>query len=251
MNSIVSVVVPFYNEVENLASQLFQIDSALSEVNAFEYECVFVDDGSTDGTTEELLKIALENPHVHPLFFQRNSGQSAALLAGMKAARGDYIVTLDGDLQNDAGDIPRIVELLKEYDCVCGYRAQRNDSLLRRFSSWVANKVRSGLLRDGLRDTGCGTKGFRKACVPHLPSFNGVHRYFGVFIRRAGFSIVECPVNHFRREHGVSKYGVHNRLWRGLYDLVGVAWLRRRSVTYELVERGMELERQVQRDKGA
>jgi dolichol-phosphate mannosyltransferase len=112
---------------------------------------------------------------------------------------------------------------------------------LRRISSRIANGVRNALLHDGIRDTGCGTKGFRRECVPYLPCFNGVHRFFAVFVRTAGFSIVECPVNHRPRQHGKSKYGLHNRLWRGIYDLVGVAWLRRRFVAYELAERPARL----------
>lgn len=234
MPQIVSVVVPFYNEVDNVSILSDRIDAALGRLDQYDYECIFVDDGSTDGTAVELQRIAAENPRVRPILFKRNYGQSAALLAGMRAAKGEYILTLDGDLQNDPADFPKILDLLRSHDCVCGVRVNRNDSAIRRISSRVANSVRSAILHDGIQDAGCGTKGFRRACVAHIPCFNGVHRFFAVFVRKAGLSIVECPVQHHAREHGQSKYGLHNRLWRGIYDLLGVAWLRRRFVAYEI-----------------
>jgi dolichol-phosphate mannosyltransferase len=127
-----------------------------------------------------------------------------------------------------------MLELLKDYDCVCGYRADRQDTWVRRISSRVANAVRKRILDDGIRDAGCGSKGFRRACVEHFVPFNGVHRFFAVMVRSAGLSLTECPVTHHPRVHGVSKYGIHNRLWRGMYDLVGVGWLKKRYVTFQV-----------------
>ncbi len=234
MKPLASIVVPFFNEEENVPELAARVAAVFAATPAYDYECVFVNDGSTDGTRAALDRLAAENPRVRPLHFVKNCGQSAAVIAGMRHARGEFLLTLDGDLQNDPVDLPRFLELLQEYDCVCGYRAKRNDDFIRKLSSRVANSVRNGILHDGIRDSGCGAKGFRRACVPALPCFNGVHRFMAVFIRKAGFTIVETPVTHHARIHGVSKYGIGNRLWRGLYDLVGVAWLRRRHVAYQV-----------------
>lgn len=234
MSKVVSVVVPFYNEEENvplLAERVARVFESLPDVT---FECVFVNDASTDGTRDALDRLSAGDDRVRVLHFVQNRGQSAALIAGMRAARGDYLLTIDGDLQNDPEDFPKLIELLADYDCVCGYRANRQDAWIRRVSSRVANRVRRAILNDGIRDTGCGTKGFRKSCVPHFVCFNGAHRYFAVMVRAAGLTLVECPVAHHPRVHGASKYGVHNRLWRGLYDLIGVGWLQKRYVRYEV-----------------
>lgn len=224
---LVSVVIPFYNEHENVPLLAQKVFEAL---DAYDYECLFVNDGSTDGTREQIDALVRTNPRVRPVHMDGNQGQSAAILAGMQRAKGDYILTIDGDLQNDPADFPKLIELLSDYDLVCGYRAKRNDTWVRRVSSRVANKVRGAILKDGIRDTGCGTKGFRRECVPHLVAFNGAHRFFAAVLRGAGFSIVETPVQHHERQHGESKYGINNRLWRGIYDLVGVTWLLKRQL---------------------
>lgn len=234
MKSLVSVVIPCFNEAENIALLAEQIEAVFGQMPEYEYECLFVNDGSTDGTRELLERLRETNPHVHPLHLVENRGQSAALVAGMRRARGEYILTLDGDLQNDPCDFPRMLELLRQYDCVCGYRAERHDSWIRKVSSKIANAVRQAVLKDGIRDAGCGSKGFRRCCVEHVVPFNGVHRYFAVMVRNAGLTLTECPVTHHARQHGVSKYGINNRLWRGLYDLVGVRWLKRRYVTFDV-----------------
>ena len=237
MPELVSVVVPFYNEEENVPLLAEKISAVFEGLSAdYVYECIFVNDGSADGTRAAIDALTASGMPVEGVHFVRNFGQSAALVAGMRRARGAYIVTLDGDLQNDPCDIPQVLALLGEYDCVCGYRADRHDSGLRKLSSRVANIVRNAVLHDGIRDTGCGTKGFRRACVEHIVPFNGVHRFFAVIVRNAGFSIAEVAVTHHDRQFGDSKYGLHNRLWRGLYDLVGVAWLKRRYVAYEVEE---------------
>lgn len=234
MKSLVSVVVPLYNEEDNVPLLAEKIRAAFAPLSDYDFECIFVNDGSTDLTAERLTEAQQADPRVKPLALVRNSGQSAAVVAGMRHARGEFILTLDGDLQNDPADFPRFLELLKEYDCVCGYRANRNDTWVRRLSSRVANAVRNAVLHDGIRDSGCGSKGFRRHCVQHLVAFNGLHRFLAVFMRAQGFSIVECPVLHHPRHSGVSKYGINNRLWRGLYDLVGVAWLAKRQVVFEV-----------------
>jgi dolichol-phosphate mannosyltransferase len=231
---LVSVVVPFYNEEANVAPLHERVSTVFEGLPAYDCECLYMNDGSTDGTRAALVALAEADPRVRPVHLARNAGQSAALVAGMQRARGDYVLTIDGDLQNDPADFPRFLELLQEYDCVCGYRANRRDTFVRRASSRIANRVRTAILGDGLRDTGCGTKGFRRHCVRHLVPFNGMHRFIGVMMKAAGASITECPVAHHPRVHGASKYGIQNRLWRGLYDLIGVGWLRARYVPFEV-----------------
>jgi len=231
---LVSVVIPCYNEGRNVGPLAEGVREAFSDLEHFRYECVFVDDGSTDDTSTELRAASLLDANIRVVHLVRNTGQSAALIAGLQQARGDLILTLDGDLQNDPGDFPAFLSLLETYDCVCGYRVHRQDSWLRRVSSTVANGVRNAVLHDGVRDSGCGAKGFHRRCVPSIIPFNGVHRFLPALLRHAGFSIVECPVEHHPRVHGVSKYGIRNRMWRGLHDLVGVAWLRKRMVRPEI-----------------
>ena len=236
MSKLISVVVPFYNEEENVALVAERVAAALDSLEGYDYECLFVNDGSTDATREKIESVSAVNPNIRLVQLVKNQGQSAALLAGMRSARGIYILTIDGYLQNDPADFPRIIEMLNDVDCVCGYRKKRNDSAVRRVSSRIANTVRRAVLSDGIRDTGCGTKGFRRECVPHIIPFNGSHRYYAALLRNAGFSIAECPVEHHEREFGVSKYGIGNRLFRGIYDLIGVGWLLRRTVVIEIEE---------------
>ena len=207
-----------------------QVEEVFARLGTESYECLFVDDGSTDTTPALLRLLHARNPRILGVRLSRNCGQSAALVAGLRACRGAAILTLDGDLQNDPSDFPRFLELLQEYDCVCGFRATRRDTWLRRVSSRVANAVRNAVLHDGIRDSGCGAKGIRRECVQYIVAFNGVHRFMAAILRRAGCSIVECPVKHHPRQHGVSKYGTLDRLGRGVVDLLGVAWLLRRSV---------------------
>jgi dolichol-phosphate mannosyltransferase len=234
VKTLVSVVAPFYNEEENVLLLAERIDAVFAALPDYDYECLFVNDGSTDGTAAQLDRVAASNPHIRPIHLEKNRGQSAALVAGMRRARGEYLLTLDGDLQNDPCDVPTFLELLKTYDCVCGYRAKRNDTWVRKMSSRIANAVRDAVLKDGIRDSGCGSKGFRRRCIEHIVPFNGAHRFFAVMMRAAGMTIAECEVTHHPRIHGTSKYGIHNRLWRGIYDLFGVAWLKRRYVTFKV-----------------
>ena len=234
MKSLVSVVIPCFNEDENVPRLWQRITDVFAALPEYDYEILFVNDGSSDGTRIALDALAGQDPHVRPLHLVRNMGQSAAVYAGLTRGRGDYFLTLDGDLQNDPADFPRFLELLQQYDFVCGYRANRHDTAIRKLSSKVANRVRNWALHDGIRDSGCGAKGFRRVCVAHFPPFNGLHRFMAVFIRKAGLSLVETPVTHHARQFGVSKYGIGNRLWRGLHDLVGVRWLRKRFVAVEV-----------------
>lgn len=230
MNRLVSIIVPFFNEEENVALLAEKVVEVFAGLPGYGYECVFVNDGSTDGTRAELDRLAAANDRIRPVHLAGNHGQSAAIVAGMRRAKGEFLLMLDGDLQNDPCDFPRMLELLQDYDCVCGYRAKRKDTWVKRRASTIGNAIRRWWLDDGIIDAGCGSKGFRRHCVEHMISFNGMHRYFGVMMKAADMRIAEMEVTHHPRQHGVSKYGVWDRARRGAYDLIGVGWLRKRYV---------------------
>lgn len=230
MSRLVSVVVPCHNEEANIQPLCEKIAAVFEFLPQYAYECLLVDDASTDGTREAMAQAAKANPCIHPVHLLENAGQSAALLTGMRLSHGEMVLTIDGDLQNDPNDFPRMLELLEEYDCVCGYRVQRDDQWHRVAISKVANRILRLLFDTGVRDAGCGIKGFRRECLRHFAPFNGMHRFFAVFVRKAGLRLVEYPVTHHARRHGVSKYGINNRLWRTLYDFIGVSWLCRRHI---------------------
>jgi dolichol-phosphate mannosyltransferase len=224
----VSVVVPLYNEEENVSLLQTELSAALA---GLDHEIIFVDDGSTDRTVARLTK----GPEVRVLRFEKNTGQSAALYAGANAARGATVVLIDGDLQNDPADIPRLLaEIERGADLVCGYRAQRKDSLVKRLTSWVANFVRSRFTKDGVRDTGCTLKAMRRECVGTLVPFKGMHRFIPALVKGAGYRLVEVPVNHRPRRFGQSKYGLGNRAVRATIDMLGVRWLLSRQLKYRL-----------------
>jgi dolichol-phosphate mannosyltransferase len=229
-----SVVVPVFNEHENVDPLVDEVVEEMDRIGA-PYEVVLVDDGSTDGTPERLDDWARKVPQVRVLHLAANRGQSAALCAGWDAARGEYLVTLDADLQNDPADIARLLEWIPRHDMVAGYRHRRRDSRLRRMSGVVANRVRSTVLGDGIRDTGCSLKLFRRDLVRTMPRFHGMHRFLPLLVQLQGGSVVQVPVNHRPRHAGRAKYNVRNRLWRGLLDLAGVWWLKRRNLRYEVV----------------
>lgn len=218
-----SVVVPLFNEEENVASLVGEICQALAGRN---FEIVLVDDGSTDQTVARIPA----RTEVRVLEFAKNTGQSAAMYAGIHAARGAVIATLDGDLQNDPADIPRMLdELAQGFDLVCGYRAKRKDTFFRRLQSRVANLVRSRFTGDGVRDTGCSLKVMRRECREALIPFKGMHRFMPALIKGMGYKISEVPVNHRPRLAGVSKYGFGNRALRATRDMFGVRWLLSRQ----------------------
>ena len=226
----VSVVVPLFNEEENVAELQLQLEAALT---GFTHELVFVDDGSTDATAANVK----QSESARVVRFKKNAGQSAAMYAGIYAAKGDVIVLIDGDLQNDPADIPLLVNKLNEgYDLVCGYRAKRKDTTFKRIQSRIANNVRSRFIGDGVRDTGCSLKAMKRECRTAWVPFNGMHRFIPAFIRHAGYNITEVPVNHRPRIHGVSKYNFANRAWRATKDMFGVSWLLSRRMRYEIAD---------------
>ncbi len=224
----ISVVVPLFNEEGNIIELQTQIAAALA---GLDYELVLVDDGSTDATVSRVQR----EEHVRLIEFAKNAGQSAAMHAGIHLSRGEIIVTLDGDLQNDPADIPAMMAKLEEgNDLVCGYRAKRKDTPFKRLQSRIANGVRSRFIGDHVRDTGCTLKVMRRECREALLLFNGMHRFIPALIRNMGFRVTEMPVNHRPRVHGVSKYGFGNRAWRATCDMFGVRWLNSRRVVYRL-----------------
>lgn len=233
----VSVIAPAYNEEENLGALATELEKALLETGR-PFEIVIVDDGSTDKSREVLARLVESKPCVKAVFMKRNSGQSAATVAGFRSAAGDVVFTIDADLQNNPADIPRMLKLLEETgaDSVCGIRAKRQDDAIRRMSSKIANRVRRWCLGDELVDTGCALKCFRRPFVSDLPCFNGLHRFLGVMLELQGARVKQMEVDHRPRTRGVSKYGLSNRLWRGIRDLFGVRWLRVRWVKAEIAE---------------
>jgi dolichol-phosphate mannosyltransferase len=224
----VSVIVPVFNEEQNLSILQAQLRAALS---GLDYEIIFVDDGSLDGTAERVEAA----PNIRMICFEKNAGQSAAMYAGLKAAGGVTVVLIDGDLQNDPADIPKLLaEIARGADLVCGYRAERRDTLVKRVTSWIANAVRSRFTKDGVRDTGCTLKAMRRECVGALVPFKGMHRFIPALVKAAGYRLVEIPVNHRPRRFGQSKYGLGNRAVRATTDMFGVRWLLSRRLSYKI-----------------
>ncbi len=228
-----SIVIPVYNEAENIRILADEIRTALD--GKYSYEVIFVDDHSTDGSQTLLRNLRQEFPQFRCLRHKRNSGQSTAVYNGVKAANAEWIATLDGDGQNDPADIPAMMDRLKAstddegLQMVAGYRKKRQDSWLKKISSRIANGVRSRLLSDDTPDTGCGLKLFSRSAFLELPYFDHMHRFLPALIQRHGGKTVSVEVNHRHRVMGVSKYGLHNRLWVGIVDIFGVRWLQRRS----------------------
>ena len=224
----VSVVVPLFNEAENVPILQAELSAALGPLD---YEIIFVDDGSRDGTVSRIAP----DPRVRVLQFERNAGQSAAMYAGLHAAQGAVAVLIDGDLQNDPADIPRLLsEIERGADLVCGYRAQRKDTVVKRITSRVANFVRSRFTKDGVRDTGCTLKAMKRDCISALVPFKGMHRFIPALVKGGGYRLVEIPVNHRPRKFGESKYGLGNRALRATMDMFGVRWLLSRRLYYKV-----------------
>lgn len=231
----ISVVIPIKDERDNLrplTDQLLKVLQSREESHTASFEIIYVDDGSSDGSSELLDRLAIEHPPVTVWHFDRNYGQSAGFDAGFKRSTGALIATMDGDLQNDPADIGVLLAHAKNYDLVCGWRTNRHDSLIRKISSRVANAVRSAVTGDRVHDTGCSLKLFRRPVVDRLQMFTGMHRFFPALALMHGFTVTEVPVRHHPRTHGVSKYGVGNRLFKGLYDLIAVRWMQTRVLRY-------------------
>jgi dolichol-phosphate mannosyltransferase len=234
-----SVVVPVFNEADNVLPLVAEIHAALDKAKV-SFEVIYVDDGSTDETRRRLAEARARFPRLRVVRLAKNCGQSAATWAGVKAARAHWVVTLDGDGQNDPADIARLIAALRgtgdagRAPLIAGLRRRRQDDWARRASSRIANDLRSRLLKDRTPDTGCALKLFEREAFLELPYFDHMHRFLPALFRRQGTEVVLVEVGHRARERGVSKYGVRNRLWAGIADVIGVMWLQRRMKSPEV-----------------
>jgi glycosyltransferase involved in cell wall biosynthesis len=235
----ISVVVPLHNEAESLPVLVEEIFSALSWAGS-RCEILLIDDASTDQSAIVLSRLAAEEERIRVLRLRTRSGQSAALAAGFERARGNVIVTLDADLQNDPADIPRMVDELSDCDVVCGIRQDRRDSCLRRVSSRLANRVQNRVTGGSITDVGCSLRVYRSEFVRRIPVFDGMHRFLPTLLRLNGARIKQIGVSHRPRRFGQSNYGVRNRLWQGIADLLGVRWLQARWIDRSEIEETTE-----------
>ncbi len=233
-----SIVAPAFNEAENMP-QLIAESAAAGRATGRSWEIIIANDDSDDGTGEALARLMDEVPQLRVLDMQKRSGQTAALEAALRAARGRYIATLDADLQNDPADIPRLLKLVEAGECdyVNGWRKARNDSGLRLIVSKYGNRFRNRVTRETINDSGCGLKVFRRECIERMRLFNGAHRFFATLVRMDGWRVLEVPVNHRPRTAGVAKYGFWDRFFKVLRDARGVRWLQDKTVLWQADER--------------
>ena len=226
-----SVILPVYNEAGNLARLIDEINTAIAPSAGERYEIIAVDDCSTDDSLNQLRQIEANNPRLRIITHRMNCGQSAALVSGLRAARGDIIITMDADGQNDPADIPALLDVLApDVDAVCGVRRKRLDTTVRRISSRVANGFRNAVTGDKLADAGCGFRAMRRNVIVELPAFNGIHRFLPTVLRYQGFRVIEVPIGHRPRTWGQSKYGIGNRMVRGMVDCLAMRWWKRRVI---------------------
>ena len=230
-----SIVIPAYNEEECITDAATEVCSVLDGLGLLD-EVVVVDDGSTDRTVERLVELKAQRPQIRIVRFKQNRGQTAAMDAGFRHARGELIATLDADMQNDPADIPKILELMSDWDVVCGVRGQRDDSWLRRVSSRIANGVRNRMTHEQITDVGCTLKIYRRADVQKLKLYEGMHRFLPTLLRMEGCRVTEVPVNHRPRLKGQTKYGVWNRVFKSFRDLLAVRWMQARRLRYDVEE---------------
>jgi glycosyltransferase involved in cell wall biosynthesis len=231
----ISAVIPAFNERDNLPALLEELRVAL-DATGKRWEAVLVDDGSSDGSADWMRAASAQDLRIVPVLLERNVGQSGALAVGLARARGEIVVTLDADLQNDPADLPRLLGALESADVVSGVRQNRQDGWVRLISSRIANATRRAVLGDPVTDIGCSFKAYRRDALDGLPMFVGAHRFLPALCVFRGARYAEVLLSHRPRRHGQSKYGVSNRLWRGLYDLIGVRWLKSRLLRYRIRE---------------
>lgn len=228
-----SVVIPLKNEEGNvvpLFHELFPVMEALKSP----WEVIWIDDGSTDGTANALKKLQKNYHQLRIVTFDKNYGQSSAFDAGFKAATGTFIITLDGDRQNDPSDIPKLVAAIKNCDLVCGRRVVRRDSWSKKATSFFANQVRSRVCQDGIHDTGCSLKIYRRSCFQKIKMYHGMHRFLPALFKIEGFRVSEIPVNHRERTHGTTKYNFFNRSLNTIFDMFAVLWMRSRALKWKV-----------------
>jgi glycosyltransferase involved in cell wall biosynthesis len=234
-----SVVLPCHNERDNLRPLVEAIRAAVAPLGR-SWEIIITDDCSDDGSWELLRELASQLPQLRAQRLAERGGQSVALWAGIRAARGRIIVTLDADLQNDPADIPGLLEALQDADCVCGSRVEarrQGDSWVRVLSSRIANWVRNKLSGETISDAGCCFRAFRRECVADVKFFRGAHRFLPTLIKMEGYRVVEVPIRHHPRAAGRTHYGIGNRLFRAWADLLAVRWMKKRFFRYAVAER--------------
>lgn len=230
-----SVVIPLKNEESNISDLLNELEPVMKKLSS-PWEVICVDDGSTDGTKSVLLELAKQKPYLNVIVFDKNYGQSSAFDAGFKASRGEYIITMDGDSQNDPADIPKLLELIENCDLVCGIRKKRKDPINKRIISKLANSVRRWICDDGVQDTGCSLKVFRRDSLMQIKMYQGMHRFLPALFKIENFKVREIPVNHRERMKGTSKYNFFNRSFNTVADLLAVRWMKQRHLHYKIAK---------------
>jgi glycosyltransferase involved in cell wall biosynthesis len=228
-----SIVVPLKDEEGNIRPLVHEVEEVMSKLGA-PWEMVCIDDGSTDKTLEILEEMKKTKPFLRTLVFTRNFGQSSAFDAGFRNARGEFIITMDGDRQNDPTDIPKLIELSSNNDLICGIRRKRKDNLVKRFVSFLANSIRSRVCNDGIQDTGCSLKLYRRTCFDKIKMFNGMHRFLPALFQIEGFRVNEVLVNHRERTSGKTKYNFFNRSFNTIADMFAVRWMKKRHLNYQI-----------------
>jgi len=234
-----SLVIPCYNEEENVPTLLQRVEAALT-LTGRPFEVVIVDDGSTDSTPRLLAEAMAVKPWLRVIRMAKNGGQSAAFEAGFEAARGDVIATIDADLQNDPEEIPRLLPMLDEQkvDMITGWRKDRQDTPFRRWQSRQANRIRNWISKETVNDSASSLKLYRAHTIKGMRLFNGAHRFFPTLLKMRGYTVYETPVKHSVRFAGTAKYGFRNRAIRAFIDLLGVRWMKERSLRYQAAEVG-------------
>lgn len=241
MEIIYSIIIPIKDEEGNIDNLFNEINDTMDKVTD-KWECIWIDDGSTDNSLNILKEISQKDKRHRYISFDKNYGQSAALFAGFKYARGDIFITIDGDGQNDPKDFPKLIETMKQtgVHMVNGYRIRRKDSIIRKISSNIGNFFRNFITGKTVRDAGCSTRAFKRECVEFLPPFKGMHRFLPSIVHYLGFSWTEIPVNHRPRKKGISKYNISNRLWVGILDLFGIWWFKKRVFKYKIAHSNID-----------
>lgn len=233
MSLTYSIVIPMKNEEGNVCDLVHEVENVMIGLQKA-WELICIDDGSTDETLPLLKKLAEERSYLKIISFDRNYGQSSAFDAGFRMAQGEFIITLDGDRQNDPADIPQLVDAISKYDLVCGIRKKRNDPWHKKITSYFANLVRSRVCQDGMKDTGCSLKIYRRECFKKIKLYNGMHRFLPALFKIEGYRIAQLPVNHRERTQGKTKYNFFNRSFNTIADLFAVRWMRKRHLNYQI-----------------
>lgn len=228
-----SVVIPLKNEEENIIDLIEELEPIMLSLNK-PWELICIDDGSTDRTVAILDDLLKQKSFLRLLVFKKNYGQSSAFDAGFKAAKGEYVITLDGDRQNDPADIPKLLQAIQNCDLACGARVNRKDPWSKKITSWVANLVRRNICDDGVSDTGCSLKVYRSSALRKIKMYNGMHRFLPALFKIEGLRVTEVPVNHRERTRGKTKYNFFNRSFNTIADLAAVRWMKKRHLQYQV-----------------